>query len=149
MASPTIASTQGSRRDVMKTATIKPNLRNQQRVDASLDVTFRREDAVEVRCRTTNLSRAGMMISCSSDCVEKLVPGLKSPAPGQWVEASAEFALPVVAAQKVSILAHCHIIYLRRVSRNEFQLGIQFSEVEGRGHEYIDQYVSRQLSSLT
>lgn len=148
MASPTIASTQRSRRDVMKTATVKPNLRNQQRVGASLDVTFQRAPDVEVMCRATNLSRAGMMVSCSPECVEKLVPGLKLPAPGQWIEASAAFALPVVAAQKVTITARCHIIHLRRISRSEFQLGLQFSEVEGRGLDYIDQYVSRQLAAM-
>lgn len=132
----------------MKPVGTKPNLRNQQRIDVALEVLVSLHGGDDIACRITNLSRAGMMISCDSKTVKQLVPAQKSPAAGQWIEISAQFSVPVVAAQNVSIAAECHIIHLRRVSRDEFQLGLQFRSFEGNGHNYVDQYVSRQLSRL-
>lgn len=126
----------------------KQNLRNQQRVETQLDVMVSLPSGEAVQCRATNLSRAGMMLSCDNRTLEQLVPGQKPPAPGQLIDIVAKFSVPVVAAQNVSVSADCHLIHLRRVSRDEFQVGIQFCGFEGNGYNYVDQYVSRQLSTF-
>lgn len=130
----------------MKPVSSKPNLRDQQRVEASLEVMVSRPDAPPITCQCTNLSRAGMMVACDSATVKDLVPGLRSPAPGEFIEVATRFALPVVAAQNVSVNAEGLIVHLRRVSRDTFHVGIRFSRFEGSGHDYVSQYVARQLS---
>ncbi|MEX0606112.1 MAG: PilZ domain-containing protein [Marinobacter sp.] len=132
----------------MKPVVSKQNLRSQQRVEAQLDVLVSAPSGQAVPCRTINLSRAGMMLSCDNKTLHQLVPGRKAPAPGQWVDIMAKFSVPVVASQNVTISADCNLIHLRRVSRDEFHVGIQFCSFEGNGQSYVDQFVSRQLSIL-
>jgi len=132
----------------MKPVANKKNLRHQQRIETQLDVIVSLPSGKAVQCRATNLSRTGMMISCDNETLKQLVPGQKSLAAGQWIDVTAKFSVPVVAAQNVTISADCHLIHMRRVSRDEFHIGIQFYGFEGNGHSYIDQFVSRQLLTL-
>ncbi|MBO6849707.1 MAG: PilZ domain-containing protein [Marinobacter sp.] len=131
----------------MKTVAVKPNLRNQQRVDVSTRVTIERNDGSCLDCKISNLSRTGLMISCSQKLVKELVPGQKAPVPGSWIPVKARFSVPVVATQPVSVIADGNIVHMRRIARDEYQVGIQFAEFEGNGYDYVDRYVSTLLSS--
>lgn len=131
----------------MKTVAVKSNLRNQQRVDVSTDVTIERADGSCLDCKISNLSRSGIMISCTQELVKKLVPTQKAPVPGSWIPVKARFSVPVVATQPVSIIADGNIVHMRRIARDVYQVGIQFAEFEGNGYEYVDRYVSTLLSS--
>ncbi|MBN7771178.1 PilZ domain-containing protein [Marinobacter daepoensis] len=130
----------------MKPLAAKPNLRNQQRVDVSTDITIEKTDGCSLTCQVSNLSRSGIMISCSQEMVRQLVPGLKTPAPGNWIGVTTRFSVPVIASQPVTVLADGNIVHMRRIARDEFQIGIQFCEFEGNGFDYVDRYVARLLS---
>ena len=130
----------------MKAATMKPNLRNQQRADVVRDIIIEKPDGCQLTCKTSNLSRTGVMVSCNQEIAGQLMSHLKTPAPGSRIAIKARFSVPVVATQPVSILANGSIIYLRRVARDEFQLGIQFSDFEGNGFDYVDNYVRKLLA---
>ena len=131
----------------MKTVAVKSNLRNQQRVDVSTQVTIERHDGCCLDCTISNLSRTGLMISCSQELVKELVPGQKAPVPGSWIPVKARFSVPVVATQPVAVIADGNIVHMRRIARDEYQVGIQFAEFEGNGYDYVDRYVSTLLSS--
>ncbi|MDX1799419.1 MAG: PilZ domain-containing protein [Marinobacter sp.] len=124
----------------------RPNLRDQQRVEASLAVTVEQASGNVIDCQTTNLSRAGMMIACTGEIVNQLAPGKRSPAAGEGIPVSTRFSLPVIAAQSVAVKARCQIVNIRRIARDTFHVGIQFCDFEGNGYQYVDQYVSRQLN---
>lgn len=138
--------TKHARRVNMKPLAAKPNLRNQQRVDVSTDITIEKTDGCCLTCQVSNLSRSGIMISCSQEMVRQLVPGLKTPAPGNWIGVTTRFSVPVIASQPVTVLADGNIVHMRRIARDEFQIGIQFCEFEGNGFDYVDRYVARLLS---
>ncbi|MGM0766955.1 MAG: PilZ domain-containing protein [Pseudomonadota bacterium] len=131
----------------MKPVAAKQNLRNQQRVDVSTDATIEITDGGCLDCKVTNLSRSGIMISCTQETVKQLVPGQKAPVPGSWIPVKARFSVPVVAIQPVSVIADGNIVHMRRIARDEYQVGIQFTEFEGNGYDYVDGYVSKLLSS--
>ncbi len=130
----------------VKPRAAEPNLRDQQRADVSLKAFLNRPGQPEVECEIRNLSRSGMMICCTKDETKGLVPSGRSPAPGDWIKCNARFEVPVVAQQTVVLSASCHIAHLRRVARDEFHLGIRFVDFEGRGFDYVDQYVHRLLA---
>jgi hypothetical protein len=130
-----------------KNLVVKSNLRNQQRVDVATEVTIEKPDGSSLVCPVSNISRTGLMILCGQEEARALIPGQKTPAPGTWVEVHASFVVPVVASQPVSVVAHGHIIHMRRISRNEYQIGVQFAEFDGNGFEYVDNYVSKLLST--
>ncbi|MBQ0746216.1 MAG: PilZ domain-containing protein [Marinobacter sp.] len=131
----------------MKAATMKPNLRNQQRVDVVSDIVIEKPDGCQLTCKISNLSRTGVMVSCNQETAGQLIPHLKAPAPGDWVSVKARFSVPVVTTQSVSILANGNIVHLRRTAKDEFQLGIQFADFEGNGLDYVDRYVRQLLAS--
>jgi hypothetical protein len=130
----------------MKPVAAKPNLRNQQRVDVATEVRIEKNDGNCLTCEVSNISRTGIMILCCQEAVKKLVPGQKTPAPGNWISVTATFSVPVVAQQPVSIVAAGNIVHMRRIARDQFQLGIQFAEFEGNGFEYVNNYVSKLLA---
>ena len=132
---------------MLKNLVVKPNLRNQQRVDVATEVRIEKPDGSSLVCFVSNISRTGLMINCDQNEVRTLIPAQRAPAPGAWIEVKASFAVPVVAGQPVSIVAHGHIVHMRRISRNEFQIGVQFAEFEGNGFQYVDNYVSKLLSA--
>lgn len=135
-----------ARRVRVRTPTVRPNLRNQQRVEVTIDVTVDCGKGSCMHCRASNLSRAGLMLSCDQQTVRQLIPNMLPPAPGNWIEVKTHFPVPVLPAQPVTVFAEGNIVHLRRISRDEFQVGIQFSEFEGNGFDYVDKYVARLLA---
>lgn len=138
--------TSQARRVKMKPIAVKSNLRNQQRVDMSVNITIEKPDGCCLTCLVSNLSRTGVMVSCNQEAVKVLIPDLKTPAPGNWISVKTSFSVPVIANQPVSIVADGNIVHMRRIARDEFQLGIQFAEFEGNGFDYIDRYVGKLLA---
>lgn len=130
----------------MTAATIKPNLRNQQRADVESEIVIEKADGCQLTCKIANLSRTGVMLSCNQDTVSKLIPRLKVPAPGSLTVVKARFSVPVAATQPVSIVASGNIVHLRRMARDEFQLGIQFANFEDNGFDHVDRYVRKLLA---
>lgn len=124
----------------------QPNLRQQQRIPARLEVSIISLDGTCLECRTANLSRAGMMVECESDRIGSLIADRWAVAPKDPVALDVRFSVPVVTVQSVNIEVRCHVVHVRRISRNVFHLGLQFSEFAGNGHDYIDQFVSRELT---
>ncbi len=134
---------------MMKPVIAKHNLRNQQRVDVATEAQIEKPDSCSLVCRVSNISRTGIMIVVGQEEVKELIPGQQTPAPGSWIDVKASFSVPVTAHQPVSIVATGHIVHMRRISRDEFQIGIQFAEFEGNGFEYVDNYVSKLLADAT
>ncbi|PSF05986.1 PilZ domain-containing protein [Marinobacter fuscus] len=130
----------------MRSNAAKINLRNQQRVDVSTDISIEKPDGCCLTCKVSNLSRSGVMISCDQHTVQALVPGMRAPSPGFWIGVNTCFTVPVVPTQPVTVLASGNIVHMRRIARNEFQVGIQFTEFEDNGFEYVDRYVAKLLS---
>ncbi|MBS3804921.1 MAG: PilZ domain-containing protein [Oleiphilaceae bacterium] len=133
-------------RSEMNAVSAKPNLRNQQRVDADLEVSISRSDRMTITCRCTNLSRAGMTLACDELVAQQLLPDEKSPAPGEWVKVAARFSLPLADSTLANVYGEGVLIHLRRVNRETFHVGIQFCSFEGAGHDYVDQFVTQKLA---
>jgi hypothetical protein len=138
-----------ARRIRAKSVSPKANLRNQQRVRVSSDITIERPDGQCLNCRIANLSRSGVMVSCSEEAAKALLPGLITPAPGQAVDVTTRFSVPVLPTQPVVVAADGSVVHMRRMSRNEFHIGIQFTEFEGNGFDYVDRYVAKLLADLS
>lgn len=130
----------------MKSVAVKSNLRNQQRAEVSSDITIERLDGCCLTCSISNLSRTGVMVSCNREAVQALIPSKKIPAPGNQITVKAHFLVPVVATQSVAINIDGSIVHMRRIARDEFQLGIRFSSFEDNGFDYIDHYVGKLLA---
>lgn len=135
-----------ARRVRIKTPSNRPCLRHQQRVSVAMDIMLERPDGQCVTCEASNISRSGLTVFCDQEAVRQLIPGMRPPAPGNWTETKARFSLPVIPSEKpAAVISDAHIVHMRRVSRDEFELGIQFCEFEANGFDYVDKYVTRLL----
>ncbi len=130
----------------MKPLNAKQNLRNQQRVDVSTEITIEKADGCHLKCKVSNISRTGVMIDCDRETAKQLIPDMRPPAPGKWVGVKARFSVPVLPTQPVTVEAEGKIVHMRRIARDDFQVGLQFSEFEGNGFDYVDRYVSKLLA---
>ncbi|WP_228160532.1 MULTISPECIES: PilZ domain-containing protein [Marinobacter] len=124
----------------------KPNLRQQQRIATRLEVIVSDREGNTLTCHTANLSRAGMMVECESERLDTLIADKRNIAPKDPVELDVRFSIPVVTVQSVTVEARCYVVHIRRVSRRMYHLGLQFSQFEGNGHDYVDQFVARELN---
>jgi hypothetical protein len=129
----------------------RPNLRHYHRISTQFDAVIKADGdspAGEkvLECQLTNLSRAGVMAKCTPEMVKALLPKGAAVGPRQAVKVQVQFELPVISVQKVLIEAQCDVIYLRRVSRDTFHLGMSFTAFDNNnGQDYIDQYIDRKL----
>lgn len=128
----------------------RPNLRHYHRISTKFPARIEPETGpatadAPLECQLTNLSRAGVMALCTPEMIKTLLPNGPSVGPRQAVRVKVQFELPVLNVQKVLVEARCDVIYLRRISRDTFHLGMSFVEFEDRGQDYIDQFIDRKL----
>lgn len=130
--------------------TSRPNLRHYHRISTKFaaqiaTIEHLLSDQPPLDCQLTNLSRAGVMALCSPDMVKTLLPRGASVGPRQAVRVKVQFDVPVVNVHKVQIEAECDVVYLRRVSRDTFHLGMSFVSFSDNGQQYLDQYIDKEL----
>jgi hypothetical protein len=128
----------------MNESSTKKNLRYYTRIPAQLEATIFQQDSDNITISVANLSRAGLMLACDRATLNKILPNTTAIIPREPIQFNVEFAVPVIAIQSVAIKAKCNVIYTRRMSRDSFQVGIEFESVENNGYSYIDQYIDAQ-----
>ncbi|UZE97120.1 PilZ domain-containing protein [Alkalimarinus alittae] len=128
----------------MDTDSTKKNLRHYSRIKAQLQAKVLKDTDVLVNVDIANLSRAGMMLTCDNSTLNKLLPNTTPIVPSKPVQVAIEFTVPVVATQSVLVKTRCNIVYTRRLSRDSFQVGLEFDSVENNGYSYINQYIDAQ-----
>ncbi len=132
----------------MSATSTKKNLRHYTRIPAQLEAMISKHEKNLITVDIANLSRAGLMLACNSETLDKILPKTSSIIPSQPIQLDVEFSVPVVATQSVIIKANCNVIYTRRLSRDSFQVGMEFDTVENNGYSYIDQYIDTQQQPI-
>lgn len=122
----------------------RPNLRHYHRIAVELDGTITTGDGTEAPCRVTNLSRDGVMIPCDPDTLSRVIPNQESVAPHLAVPVHFDLCLP--DGNQSPVRCQCDIIYVRRVSRDCFNMGMSFSAFEEEGQQRLDDYINQQLA---
>ena len=128
----------------MDTGGTKKNLRHYTRIRAQLEANVLQDGDVSITADIANLSRAGMMLACNNTTLDKILPNTTPIIPRKPVQLDVEFTVPVVATQTVIVKTVCNVVYTRRLSRDSFQVGLEFNSVENNGYSYIDQYIDAQ-----
>lgn len=130
----------------MRTTVAQPNLRAQQRVNVVADIVIEKPDGSICNCGTANLSRSGVMIACDQSTLSELIQDSTTLAPRNRTPVKAQFLLSAQSVQSM-IIAQGNIVHFRRISRDLFHVGIQFTHFEGSGLDCVDQYVRSLLNA--
>ncbi|MDX1588497.1 MAG: PilZ domain-containing protein [Oleiphilaceae bacterium] len=126
---------------MLKQAKVTPNLRHYHRVPVALEALLETRCGDAVMCRVCNLSRAGFMVECSPEMLQQLLPNREPVAPHQPVPVYSSLALP-----DGDLNVDCHVIYVRRVSSQCFNLGAEFRDFQGDDAQRLENYVLQQMT---
>ncbi|MEJ2644797.1 MAG: PilZ domain-containing protein [Gammaproteobacteria bacterium] len=90
--------------------------------------------------RVRNLSLGGIEFSCDRWTADELLPPGHQAFPGQPIEVQVQFPLSPQGAE-ARIEAHGEIVVSRRLSQNEYRVGMQFVTLEGDAQQALEQHL--------
>lgn len=99
-------------------------------------------------CAKTDLeaiSRDGITMTCNRELLDQLLPNTASIAPKQPVSLRVSFALD---RDREQIKADCHVVGVRRLSRDTFQMMMQFQDISEQHFERVDRYIESALNPV-
>ena len=122
--------------------------RDHPRVGVEVPVELRLADAGTIHVMSVNVSRAGLQVACDKITVASLFPQGKPTLPHTPPDVDVVLRLPGVDGGSDGIAARCHAVFARRVSENEYRVGLQFVHIAGREFERLELYIDEQSSGL-
>jgi PilZ domain len=124
------------------------NLRYHLRIPADLTAHITTANGRLIVTPIINISRAGMMISCRRTDLHNLIPKGVSPAPKQCVEISVDFSLPLQQQGLIALSLAMKLAHARRLSMDEFRVGLEFSQLGVPQKLVLEQYISENRARL-
>lgn len=99
------------------------------------------EDGETARGTIRNLSMGGAEISCDRWCADRILPSGHQAFPGQPIKARLRLRVPAEDGTAKAVEATGEIVVSRRISQDEFRVGIHFLTFEADGEHAVEQYV--------
>ncbi len=125
----------------------RPNLRHYHRIEVDLEATLITDDDTIGPCTIRNLSRSGIMVPCSSEILDRVLPNHEPVAPHLAVPITVDFDLSSASGESIRISCRCDVIYVRRVARDCFHVGMSFVRFDEDGEQQVDEFINRQLAA--
>lgn len=122
--------------------------RDHPRVGVEVPVELMLGDSGTIHVMAVNMSRAGLQVACDKVTVTSVFPQGKRTLPHAPPDIDVVLRLPGVEGGSESIEARCHAVFARRVSENEYRVGLQFVHIGGDQYERLELYIDEQSSGL-
>ncbi len=117
------------------------NLRHHFRVPADFIAHICTSKGENIEASIENISRAGIMISCDRQALELLMPNEISFAPIQPQTIRVDFSLPLDKEGLVALSMDMAVVYTRRLSRDNFTVGLHLKTPSAQHEAMLDNYV--------
>ncbi len=115
--------------------------RHYPRVATDLPLEVLTEGGETARGTICNLSMGGVEISCDRGCADRILPSGHQAFPGQPIRAQLRLQLPAADGAVTAVQASGEIVVSRRMSQDEFRVGIHFLNFDGDGEQAVERYV--------
>lgn len=126
---------------------MQTNLRYHNRINTQFDASMKSPQGETLTGTIANLSRAGLMIECDRQTIEDLIPNNNPVSPKTPVSLEVDFKLWSASSQYESLTAICNIIHVRRISRETYQVGMEFDHFPNDDYEKVTHYVDQKLQA--
>lgn len=123
---------------------LKKNLRHFARVNAHFTAYLSTAKGNIRHAEIENISRAGVMLSCDRETLETILPNNQSPAPWDALQIDLAFEIPVDAYHTETVQSQCKVVYVRRLARDKFQIGLGFGKLSVDGANLVACYLKNQ-----
>lgn len=111
------------------------------RITTELPLELQTDAGETARATIRNLSQGGLEISCDRWCADRILPSGHQAFPGQPINAQLRWQVRGADGSDQAVQASGEIVVSRRLSQNEYRVGIQILRFEGDGAQLVDQYV--------
>lgn len=115
--------------------------RHYPRISTELPLEIEIDAGETVRGTIRNLSVGGLEISCDRWCADRILPSGHQAFPGQPIRARLRWTLPGGGQEQV-VEASAEIVVSRRLSQNEYRVGIHFLDFSADGEQAVQRFVA-------
>jgi hypothetical protein len=126
---------------------MQTNLRYHNRVNTRLEAIMSTGNKTALIGTLANISKAGLMIECSRQVVEDLIPRDSTPSPKSPVRLEVAFDLWLNSDESKHLHSICNIIHVRRKSRETYQVGVEFLSFPQNDYATVVKYVDLRLQT--
>jgi len=99
------------------------------------------DEGVHLKVTGLKVSTEGLTVQCSTAERNLITPGGCFIHHGRPLELDLEIGLTKSANQENLIVARCHVIFSRRITKNTCQIGLVFLEISDKNHGQIKQMI--------
>jgi len=120
--------------------------RSKPRVDISLLSASICDNENEISGKAFNISLGGVAVKCSTFERDQITPKGDYVCEGKPLEVSLVLNLPENKENNYALKARCRVVYSRRLTQDECQLGMHFLEMDAVGKERLMQFVESHVN---
>ncbi len=100
------------------------------------------DEGIRLKVTGLEVSTKGVTVQCSTAERNLITPGGCFIHNGRPLELDLEIDLARSAANQVNVvIARCHVIFSRRITKNTCQIGLDFLEISDENHGQIKQMI--------
>lgn len=126
---------------------MQTNLRYHNRVSTQFSATMKTGAGLTLSGVISNISKAGLMIECSRQVIEDLIPIDSTPSLKTPIRLEVAFDLWFDNTNQQRLTSVCNIIHVRRKSRETYQVGIEFLTFPEDNYGIVEKYVELRLQA--
>lgn len=91
----------------------------------------------------TDISLTGMQLLCDEPTANRIVPNAQLATRDQFGHIHVRMRLPRRHRpdEDLMVEARCRVMAVRRVSRDEFRIGLEYAEFQGQSYEQLETFV--------
>jgi len=102
------------------------------------------DETYMVSAKTLNISAEGVALKCSTVEREQITPKGDFVCSGRPLEVDVVIDFPEKNNKKYEFKARCRVVYSRRLTQDECQLGMYFIDIDNAGRERLINFVEKQ-----
>jgi len=110
-------------------------------LDAKGSAAITNDHGQDVSTELSKIAKNSVIVTCNRSDFERLCPKTPALAPRQTISLNMSFGLPEVG----KIQTQCNLTAIRRLSRDLFELQMDFTQSDERAIHTIEHYVDRKL----
>ncbi len=117
------------------------NLRHYHRIPTEIEAVALDSKGSEHSVTVANISRAGLMLVCNRNALDHLFDGENPVLRNTNQKIKVQFNLPVETDAPAQIKVICRSVYARRLSKDCFHVGFEFTDFDGDSLAVLDKHL--------
>ena len=118
------------------------------RVNVKLPLEIVRSGGEVLPAVVLNISRAGMQVGCDWATMIRIVPQTHRVAAAEDLELPVRVTLSFQAEPQATLHALCRVVSARRVSQDQYHVGLQYVSIEADGDAILERYIAERVANL-